>query len=278
VNQILHAENLTALRTLPSASVELIYIDPPFNTGTTQKRPRLKTIRDANGDRTGFGGHRYRTEKIAPAQDPASYLDTFDDYLGFLRPRMIEAHRILTPTGSLFVHIDPREVHYVKVMLDQVFALNGGAGRRCFQNEIIWAYDYGARSTRRWPAKHDNILWYTRHPTQYTFNLNATDRIPYMAPKLVGDEKAARGKTPTDVWWHTIVSPTGKEKTGYPTQKPLGILERIIRVHSNPGDTVLDFFAGSGTTGVAAARNDRRYLLIDQNPDAITLMQSRLPQ
>jgi len=273
MNQILQAENLTALRTLPSASVELIYIDPPFNTGTTQKRSRVKTIRDANGDRTGFGGHRYRTEKIA---DPASYLDTFDDYLGFLRPRMIEAHRILTPTGSLFVHIDPREVHYVKVMLDQVFALDGGAGRRCFQNEIIWAYDYGARSTRRWPAKHDNILWYTRHPTQYTFNLNATDRIPYMAPKLVGDEKAARGKTPTDVWWHTIVSPTGREKTGYPTQKPLGILERIIRVHSNPGDTVLDFFAGSGTTGVAAARNDRHYLLIDENPEAVALIQSRL--
>jgi site-specific DNA-methyltransferase (adenine-specific) len=273
LNRIIRQENLAALRKLPSASVELIYIDPPFNTGTTQQRKRIRTIRDVAGDRTGFGGHRYRTETLATA--PA-YTDDFDDFLGFLRPRLEEAHRILTPTGSLFFHIDPREVHYCKVLLDQIFALNSGAGRACFQNEIIWAYDYGARSTKRWPAKHDNILWYTRDPKRYTFNLSATDRIPYMAPGLVGAAKAARGKTPTDVWWHTIVSPTGKEKTGYPTQKPLGILERIVRVHSNPGDTVLDFFAGSGTTGVAAARNGRDYILVDQNPEAVKLIRQRL--
>jgi site-specific DNA-methyltransferase (adenine-specific) len=267
LNRIIRKDNLAALRSLPSDSVQLIYIDPPFNTGTTQKRARIKTIRDAAGDRTGFGGHRYRTEALSLAP---TYIDTFDDFLGFIRPRLVEAHRVLAPNGSLFFHIDPREVHYCKVMLDEIFT------RPCFQNEIIWAYDYGARTTKRWPAKHDNILWYTKHPTKYTFNLNATDRIPYMAPGLVGAEKAARGKTPTDVWWHTIVSPTGKEKTGYPTQKPLGILERIVRVHSNPGDTVLDFFAGSGTTGVAAARNKRSYILIDENPEAIKLMKQRL--
>jgi site-specific DNA-methyltransferase (adenine-specific) len=272
-NRVIRSENLSALRKLPDASVELIYIDPPFNTGVTQKRTRIKTVRDVDGDRTGFGGNRYRTEKLASTP---IYADIFDDYIGFLRPRMIEAHRILTPTGSLFLHIDPREVHYAKVMLDEIFALHGGAGRACFQNEIIWAYDYGARATKRWPAKHDNILWYTRDPTDYTFNLGATDRIPYMAPGLVGATKAARGKTPTDVWWHTIVSPTGKEKTGYPTQKPLGILERIVRVHSNPGETVLDFFAGSGTTGVAAARNDRSCILIDKSAEACTLMRKRL--
>jgi site-specific DNA-methyltransferase (adenine-specific) len=272
-NRIIRSENLSALRNLPGASVELIYIDPPFNTGVTQKRTRIKTIRDAAGDRTGFGGNRYRTEKLASTP---IYADLFDDYIGFLRPRMVEAHRVLTSTGSLFLHIDPREVHYCKVMLDEVFALNDGAGRACFQNEIIWAYDYGARATKRWPAKHDNILWYTKDPKCYTFNLGASDRIPYMAPGLVGAEKAARGKTPTDVWWHTIVSPTGKEKTGYPTQKPLGILERIVRVHSNPGDTVLDFFAGSGTTGVAAVRNGRSSILIDQSPEACTLMRKRL--
>jgi site-specific DNA-methyltransferase (adenine-specific) len=277
MNRILHSENLAALRSLPSASVELIYIDPPFNTGTRQQRPRLRTVRDPAGDRTGFGGHRYRTEPLAtPATPTPAYPDTFPDYLGFLRPRLAEAHRILTPTGSLFFHIDPREVHYCKVLLDELFTTPDHTGRACFQNEIIWAYDYGARPSRRWPAKHDNLLWYTRHPTLYTFNLAATDRIPYMAPGLVGAEKAARGKTPTDVWWHTIVSPTGKEKTGYPTQKPLGILERIVRVHSNPGDTVLDFFAGSGTTGLAAARNHRHFLLIDQNPEAIALMHQRL--
>ena len=275
MNRILQSENLAALRALPDASIPLIYIDPPFNTGTTQSRPRLKTIRDDAGDRTGFGGNRYRTIKLddqspAPNSPSPSYQDTFDDYLGFLRPRLLEAHRLLTPTGSFFLHVDPREVHYCKVLLDQIFT------RPCFQNEIIWAYDYGARSTKRWPAKHDNILWYTKHPTDYTFNLSASDRIPYMAPSLVGPVKAARGKTPTDVWWHTIVSPTGKEKTGYPTQKPIGILERIIRVHSNPGDTVLDFFAGSGTTGLAAARNNRNYILIDQNPEAVVLMKKRL--
>jgi len=264
---IVQAENLSYLQTLPSESIDLIYIDPPFNTGRTQKRTRMKTIRDAAGDRTGFGGARYRTETIAA---PAEYADTFDDFLGFLRPRLVEAHRLLKPHGALFFHIDPRESHYCKVMLDEIFT------RACFQNEIIWAYDYGARSTKRWPSKHDTIFWYTKHSEQYTFNLDACDRIEYMAPSLVGPEKAARGKTPTDVWWHTIVSPTGKEKTGYPTQKPLGVLDRIVKVHTHPGDLVLDFFAGSGTTGEATARNGRRFLLVDQNEEAVRIMQNRL--
>ncbi|MES2391408.1 MAG: DNA methyltransferase, partial [Acidobacteriota bacterium] len=184
MNRVIESENLAALRTLPDASIDLIYIDPPFNTGTTQQRSRIRTIRDDAGDRTGFGGRRYRTEKIA-SPDP-NYTDIFDDYLGFLRPRLAEAHRILTPAGSLFLHIDPREVHYVKVLLDQLFTNDTTNGRDCFQNEIIWAYDYGARSTKRWPAKHDNILWYTKDPEQYTFNLDECDRIPYMAPGLVG--------------------------------------------------------------------------------------------
>jgi site-specific DNA-methyltransferase (adenine-specific) len=268
MNRIVKGENLEVLRGLTAESVELIYVDPPFNTGRRQVRPRLKTIRDEGGDRTGFGGVRYRTERDADSLD--GYADRFDDYIGFLRPRMQEARRVLTTTGSLFVHIDPREVHYCKVMLDEVF------GRECFQNEIIWAYDYGARATKRWPAKHDNILWYTRDPERYTFELGESDRIPYMAPSLVGAEKAERGKTPTDVWWHTIVSPTGREKTGYATQKPLGILERIVRVHSRPGDRVLDFFAGSGTTGVAAAKNGREFLLVDESAEAIAVMENRL--
>jgi site-specific DNA-methyltransferase (adenine-specific) len=230
----------------------------------------MKTIRDEAGDRVGFGGRRYRTEVLAQQPAGTGYGDSFDDFLGFLRPRLLEAHRVLAPAGSLFFHIDYREVHYCKVMLDEIF------GRECFQNEIIWAYDYGARATKRWPAKHDNILWYTKDPKRYTFNLNESDRIPYMAPGLVGAAKAARGKTPTDVWWHTIVSPTGKEKTGYATQKPLGILERIVRVHSNPGETVLDFFAGSGTTGVAAARHGRGFVMVDESAAAVAVMEKRL--
>ncbi len=264
----MRGENLEVLLGLAAESFELIYVDPPFNTGRRQVRPRMTTVRDPDGDRTGFGGVRYRTVKDdAPL---VGYLDRFDDYVGFLRPRMVEARRVLTATGSLFLHVDPREVHYCKVMLDEVF------GRDCFQNEIIWAYDYGARATKRWPAKHDNILWYTKDAERYAFDLNETDRIPYMAPSLVGAEKAARGKTPTDVWWHTIVSPTGKEKTGYATQKPLGMLERIVRVHSRPGDRVLDFFAGSGTMGAAAAKNGRGFLMVDESAEAVAVMEKRL--
>ena len=278
MNRIVHGDNLEALRGMASGSVALIYVDPPFNTGRRQTRLRMKTVRDAAGDRVGFGGRRYRTELVKPetgkgeagSGKTGGYADRFDDFLGFLRPRLVEAHRVLEATGSLFLHIDPREAHYCKVMLDEIF------GRDCFQNEIIWAYDYGARATKRWPAKHDNILWYTRDPERYTFNLGESDRIPYMAPGLVGAEKAARGKTPTDVWWHTIVSPTGKEKTGYATQKPLGILERIVRVHSNPGDLVLDFFAGSGTTGEAALRNGRAFCMVDESAEAVAVMEKRL--
>ena len=248
-------------------SVQLIYIDPPFNTGRAQRRTRIQVQRDdASGDRTGFAGKRYRTTVVGES----GYDDRHDDYLGFLAPRLREARRILAPTGSFFLHIDYREAHYCKILLDEIF------GRASFMNEIIWAYDYGARPKRKWPAKHDTIFWYARDPADYTFNFDEMDRIPYMAPGLVGKEKAARGKTPTDVWWHTIVSPTGGEKTGYPTQKPLGVLERIVKVHSNPGDTVLDFFAGSGTTGEAAARNGRDYVLVDSNPEAARVMARRL--
>ncbi len=220
------------------------------------------------GARTGFGGRRYDVERV---QSP-TYEDRFDDYSAFLMPRIEAALPCLTEDGSLFVHLDAREVHYVKVALDRLL------GRACFRNEIIWAYDFGGRPKRWWPAKHDTILWYTLDPQRYVFRFDAMDRIPYMAPGLVGKEKAARGKTPTDVWWHTIVPTSGKEKTGYPTQKPLGVLERIVKVHSDPGDVVLDFFAGSGTTGEAAARHDRGFVLIDDNPEATALMATRLAQ
>ncbi len=271
--RILHGDNLAALRKTDTGSVDLIYIDPPFNTGKRQTRLRLKTVRDDAGDRVGFGGRAYRTQKLGES----GYDDRFDDFIGFLRPRVEEAYRVLAREGSFFLHLDYREAHYAKVMLDEVFAFAGkDSGRACFQNEIIWAYDYGARATRRWPAKHDTILWYTRDPKRYTFNLDASDRIPYMAPGLVGAEKAARGKTPTDVWWHTIVSPTGKEKTGYATQKPLGILERIVRVHSNPGDLVLDFFDGSGSTGAAAAKHGRCFVMVDSSADAVRMMEKRM--
>ncbi|MDE0218259.1 MAG: DNA methyltransferase [Spirochaetaceae bacterium] len=269
MRRIIQADNLQALAAIPDESAALIYIDPPFNTGRTQSRKTLRTVRDeAAGDRTGFQGKRYRTIELGSS----GYSDTFDDYLGFLEPRFREAWRVLKPNGSFFLHVDYREVHYCKVLLDHLF------GRESFINEIIWAYDYGSRSKSRWPAKHDNILWYAKDPQDYVFQYEEIDRIPYMAPSLVGPEKAARGKTPTDVWWHTIVSPNGREKTGYATQKPLGIIERIVRIHTLPGDLVIDFFAGSGTLGEAAARLGRDFLLIDHNPDAIRVMAKRLAE
>jgi len=262
---VVHGDSLAALATLPDASVDLVYVDPPFNTGRPQRRVTLRTVRDADGDRTGFGGRRYRSETLASR----AFNDRFADYLDFLGPRLTELHRVLAPTGSLYVHLDWREVHYVKVRLDAIF------GRAHFMNEIIWAYDYGARTTKKWPAKHDTILFYAKDAARCVFNADAVDRIPYMAPGLVGPEKAARGKRPTDTWWHTIVSPTGREKLGYPTQKPLAILQRIVLASSPPGGLVLDCFAGSGTTGDAARRNGRRFLLVDSNPEAIAVMRRR---
>lgn len=267
-NHIYFGDNLTLLRDhtlFPTGSVNLIYIDPPFNTGKKQTRSHLKTTRSITGDRTGYQGRRYQTTQVGIR----SYADSFDDYLGFLEPRLVEAHRVLSPTGTIYVHLDYREVHYVKVVLDGIF------GRECFLNEIIWAYDYGGRTNKKWPPKHDTILVYVKDPDHYTFNVDAIDRIPYMAPGLVGPEKAARGKLPTDTWWHTIVPTNGPEKTGYPTQKPLGVLTRIITASSNPGDLVLDFFAGSGTTAAACLPLNRRFILIDNNPEAIQVMKRR---
>lgn len=267
-NRVIFTDNLPALQQLQTGSVQLIYIDPPFNTGRTQTRTQLRTIRSTQGDRTGFKGERYITEHIGSE----SFQDDFEDFHAFIKPRLEEARRILSPSGSLYFHIDYREAHYCKVLLDQIF------GRENFLNEIIWAYDYGARPKNRWPPKHDNILLYVKQREDYFFDADAVERIPYMAPGLVGKAKAARGKLPTDTWWHTIVSPTGKEKTGYPTQKPLGVLRRIVQASSRPGDLVIDFFAGSGTTGAAALELGRKFMLMDNNPAAIRVMRKRFAE
>ncbi|MCB9916103.1 MAG: site-specific DNA-methyltransferase [Planctomycetes bacterium] len=262
---MVQAENLAWLRRQPAEPYQLVYVDPPFNTGSTQRLQRRRSTRDEEGT-PGFGGRRYATTLL----EERSFPDRFEDYVTFLRERVAACLRLLAPDASLFVHVDPRESHYVKVMLDELL------GRDSFMNEIVWAYDYGGRARRRWSAKHDVILWYAVDPGNYRYDYDAIDRVPYMAPTLVSPEKAARGKTPTDVWWNTIVSPTGKERTGYPTQKPLAILERIVRVHSRPGDRVLDFFAGSGTTGEAAWRLGRSAVLVDENPEAVKVMRARL--
>jgi site-specific DNA-methyltransferase (adenine-specific) len=265
-NLVYAGDNLPILERLPSDSFRMIYTDPPFNTGRIQKRSSIKTARSEGGSRVGFKGLTYESV----LQSVSQYDDAFADYWSFLEPRLRKLYRLLTPDGTLYLHLDYREVHYAKVVLDAMF------GRECFLNEIIWAYDYGARSTRKWPAKHDNILVYVKDPEHYYFNNLAVDREPYMAPGLVTAEKVERGKLPTDVWWHTIVSPTGREKTGYATQKPVGIVRRMLQASTEPRDWVLDPFAGSGTLGAAAMELDRRFMLIDQNPEAIAVMKQRL--
>jgi site-specific DNA-methyltransferase (adenine-specific) len=267
IGRIVLADNLAVLASLPDDSIDLVYIDPPFNTGKRQTLRRLRTVADPDGgDRTGFGGRRYRTIELGSA----SYVDVHDDYLDFLEPRLVEIRRVLRPAGSLYLHLDYREVHYAKVLCDAVF------GRDCFLNEVIWAYDYGARTKRRWPAKHDNVLVYVKDPKGYYFDAEAVERIPYMAPGLVGPVKAARGKLPTDTWWQTIVPPGGVERTGYPTQKPVAVLRRIVSASCPVEGLVADFFAGSGTAGAAALELGRRFLLVDSNPEAVAVMARRL--
>jgi site-specific DNA-methyltransferase (adenine-specific) len=265
-DEILLGDNLPFLAELADATFQLVYVDPPFNTGRTQSRVRLQTLPDDDGDRTGFGGRRYRTRLL----ERSSYRDDFDDYLGFLEPRLAHARRLLTRSGTLYFHVDYREAHYCKLLLDEIF------GRECFLNEIIWAYDYGARTRRRWPAKHDTILVYVKDAAEYYFDSEEVDREPYMAPGLVTAEKAERGKLPTDVWWHTIVPTNGRERTGYATQKPEGIVRRMVLASTRPGDWCLDFFAGSGTLGAVAAKLGRRYVLVDSNPQAVAIMRRRL--
>ena len=262
---VAHGDGLAFLASLPDGCAGLVYADPPFNTGGTRRGMRSTARRDPSGT-PGFGGTRYRRES-APT---AAYVDSFDDYLAWLRPLLVGSRRVLAEHGSMYLHVDPRESHYCKVLLDEVF------GRECYLNEVIWAYDFGARTRTRWPAKHDVILVYARAAGRHHFSLDGVDRVPYMAPGLQTAERAALGKTPTDVWWHTIVPTNGAERTGYPTQKPLGILRRIVAASSRDGDLVVDWCAGSGTTAVAARELGRRFAVCDISSDAVAVMRARL--
>lgn len=263
---LVHADAAQVLPHLPDGAFTLVAIDPPFNTGRRQVLRSVRATADASGAHIGYGGRAYRLESVSEH----AYPDAYDDYVGFLAPLLVEARRLLSDRGTLYAHIDPRESHYVKVALDGIF------GRGCFLNEIVWAYDFGGRARSRWPAKHDTILVYVRDPRRYHFDAAAVDREPYMAPGLVTAEKRARGKLPTDVWWHTIVPTSSRERTGYPTQKPEGIVRRMVAASTVPGDWCLDFFAGSGTLGAVAAAMGRRFALVDNNPDAITVAAKRL--
>jgi len=262
---VIEGDNAAVLPALPGGRFDLVYIDPPFNTGRRRRHARARAVPDPEGP-PGFGGRRY-ARRLAEAM---AYDDAHADYLEFIGPRLEAARRLLAGHGTLYVHLDHRESHYCKVLLDGIF------GRECFLNELVWVYDYGGRSTRRWPAKHDTILVYVKDPERYHFDAAAVDREPYMAPGLQTPERAARGKLPTSAWWHTIVPTSGSERTGYPTQKPEGIVRRMVAASSRPGGWCLDFFAGSGTLGAVARDLGRRYVLVDSNPEAIAVMQARL--
>lgn len=263
---IVAGDNAPALAGLPAAAFDVIYLDPPFNTGRPRERRTLQVCSDQHGPRVGFGGRRYTARLL----ETLRYEDGFADYLGFLEPRLVRARELLAPHGTLYFHIDYREAHYCKLLLDQIF------GRKAFLNEIIWSYDYGAKPRRRWPAKHDTILVYVRTPGGHHFDAEAVEREPYMAPGLVGPTKAGRGKRPTDVWFHTIVTTNGREKTGYPTQKPEGVLRRLVAASARPGGWCLDPFAGSGTLGAVCLALGRRFVLIDSSPVALRVMRERL--
>jgi len=270
IGRIFYGDNLSILKKFESGSINLIYIDPPFNTGKKQTRTQIRTKKSENGDRKGFKGNSYETITLGTKEYEDDFGENFTQE--FIRPRLEEAYRVLAKDGSLYFHIDYREVHYCKILLDKIF------GRECFINEIIWAYDYGGKAKTRWPPKHDNILFYVKDPNNYIFNSTTIDREPYMAPGLVGPEKAALGKLPTDTWWHTIVATGGKERTGYPTQKPLGVINRIVQASSLPGQIVLDFFGGSGTVGESCLKLGRKFILIDNNQVALEVMAKRLPK
>lgn len=263
---VFHEDNLDLLRRTPDGCVDLAYCDPPFNTGRVQRMDRVKL---GAGDkvRGGFMGRMYRYE-VTSRHSFRDDMPLFE-YLDYLTERLVEIHRVLSETGSLYLHLDWNVVHYARLILDDLFGVEN------FLNEIIWSYDYGGRARDKWARKHDNILWY-RKGSAHTFNRDAIDRLPYMAPSLVGAEKAAIGKLPTDVWWMSIVPTNGRERTGYPTQKPLKLVERIVRASSNPGDVVADFWVGSGTAAVAAAKLGRRFLVCDVNADAIRITKERL--
>jgi site-specific DNA-methyltransferase (adenine-specific) len=263
---VIEADCDAVLPRLPAASFQLVYVAPPYTPARRRRHDRIEVRAAEDGDRGGFGGRRYASSTLGTL----SFEDGFDDYLGFLEPKLVQARRLLRPDGTLYFHIDYREAHYCKLLLDGVF------GRKCFLNEIVWAYDYGGRAKRRWPAKHDTILVYVRDPRRYHFDSAEVEREPYMAPGLVTPEKAARGKLPTDVWWHTIVGTSSKEKTGYPTQKPEGVLRRIVAASSESGAWCLDFFAGSGTLGAVAGKLGRRFVLVDSSPQAVAVMLGRL--
>ncbi len=237
---LIEGDNLAAMAGLPAGAFDLVYLDPPFNTGIERRRGDL------------------------------GYADAFADHGAFLAPRIERARELLAAHGTLYLHLDYREAHRAKLALDDLF------GPECFLNEIIWAYDYGGKPRRRWPAKHDTILVYVRDRERYHFDDGEVEREPYMAPGLVGPEKAARGKRATDVWFHTIVPTNSHEKTGYPTQKPEGIVRRMVAASSRPGGWCLDPFAGSGTLGAVCRALGRRFVLVDSNPAAIAVTLARL--
>jgi site-specific DNA-methyltransferase (adenine-specific) len=256
LNVVHKGSALDLLHSIPDESIDLIYTDPPFGTGNIQTMDRKKAGKTVS--------------KI-------EYSDKYENYLDFLEPHLIQMHKVLKSTGTMYLHMDWRWVHYAKVMCDGIFGMEN------FLNEVVWSYNFGGRGKDRWPQKHDTILVYIKEMGKHTFNWNDIDRIPYAAPELqyVGrtkeeaEKRIAEGQVPTDVWSMSIVGTASKERVGYPNQKPQKLMKRAIVASSNVGDIVLDPFGGSGSTAAAAMEANRKFITGDSSPDAIQTMRNR---
>lgn len=257
-------DNLQRLSQFPSDCIDLIYLDPPFFSN--------RTYEVIWGDEAEVRSFEDRWQ------------GGIQVYVNWMRERVIEMHRVLKPTGSLYLHCDWHASHYLKVMLDEVF------GENRFQNEVIWWYRGGGVSPKRWGRRHDNILFYSKGKT-WTFNVDpvrtpyseaSQERLKYKARAFRGDrvydnyEPNPLGKHPDDVFEIQPVMPSSKARLGYPTQKPPKLMERIVLASSNPNDIVLDPFAGCGMALLAAQQHGRKWIGIDISPTAVELMKRQL--
>lgn len=247
-NVVYLSEASRLMSELSEGSIDLIYADPPFGTNNRQR----------SGD--------------------LSYSDSFDDYVQFIKEHAAHLQRVLNDSGTAYVHLDYRWVHYAKVELDLTF------GRENFLGEIVWSYNFGGRGKNFFAKKHDTILVYAKQKGHHVFNYDDIDRIPYKAPEMqyVGrsreeaERRIAAGQVPTDVWDIPIIGTNSRERVGYPTQKPTSLIRRIVVASSPVGGVVLDPFCGSGTTAIVAASVGRRFIVCDKSEDAVRVTGERL--
>jgi site-specific DNA-methyltransferase (adenine-specific) len=288
-NTLYTNDNLFILSGLNSNLVDLIYLDPPFNSKRIYSAPigskaagssfkDMWTWEDVNEEYLNALAENYPALAEFIASIGAIHSEAMKAYLTYMARRIIEMYRILKDTGSLYLHCDPTASHYLKVVLDEIF------GKNNFRNEITWCYGSGGASKSHFSRKHDTIFWYSKSQ-KIIFNIDDV-REPYSSPeksatpKKVGDKEYIKmnplGRIPFDWWQIPILTNSAKERTGYPTQKPLALLHRIIKASSNEGDIVMDPFCGCATTCVAAQQLGRKWIGIDIAEQCADVLVDRL--